>query len=123
MAERFAPVLEPYGIDSRQFGILCVIGRNPGISQKSIGTNMRVDRTTMVALVDALESLGYCERSRSREDRRSYAIYLTARGKELTDELWGAMREVEDLTLDELPREVQDALLAVAATIQRKRRT
>ena len=40
-----------------------------------------VDRTTMVALVDALEGKGLVERRRSEEDRRRNVVELTERGR------------------------------------------
>ncbi|BDR52585.1 MarR family transcriptional regulator [Bombiscardovia nodaiensis] len=118
MGERFAPSLEPYGLDSREFGVLCFIGRNPGISQADIGQMMRVDRTTMVTIIDHLERHKYCKRVRSLADRRSYAINLTQSGRRLVKDLWTVMRQCEDEALEALPQEVQSVLLGIAAHLQ-----
>jgi DNA-binding MarR family transcriptional regulator len=42
---------------------------------------MRVDRTTMVAIVDELESSGYVVRRRNPADRRAYALEATDGGR------------------------------------------
>ena len=42
---------------------------------------MRVDRTTMVAIVDELEAAGFVDRQRNPEDRRAYALEATDAGR------------------------------------------
>jgi DNA-binding MarR family transcriptional regulator len=42
---------------------------------------MRIDRTTMVSLIDGLERAGYVKRERNPDDRRAYVITLTAAGR------------------------------------------
>lgn len=42
---------------------------------------MRIDHTTMVALVDSLETAGSVERRRNPQDRRAYALQITRRGR------------------------------------------
>ncbi|MFD0561213.1 MarR family transcriptional regulator [Kitasatospora saccharophila] len=44
-----------------------------------------MDRTTMVALVDALEAKSLAERVRSPADRRKNTVRLTDRGRQLLD--------------------------------------
>jgi DNA-binding MarR family transcriptional regulator len=51
------------------------------LSQQAIGERLRIDRTTMVALIDDLERAGYVKRERNPDDRRAYVITLAAAGK------------------------------------------
>jgi DNA-binding MarR family transcriptional regulator len=44
------------------------------LSQQAIGERLRIDRTTMVALIDDLERGGYVKRERNPHDRRAYVI-------------------------------------------------
>ena len=53
------------------------------VSQQAIGEALRIDRTTMVSLIDALERPGLVRRERNRADRRAYSIRLTAKGRRL----------------------------------------
>lgn len=75
--------LAPLHIDTRHYTVLAVIGAGGGSSQRTIADTLRLDRATVVALVDALESLGLAKRVRSREDRRANAVEITARGRRL----------------------------------------
>jgi DNA-binding MarR family transcriptional regulator len=79
---QFARVLaESSGLHPREFGVLVMIARSPGISQHAIGEGAGVDPSTMVAILDALEERGLAERRPHPGDRRKRAIYLTDEGK------------------------------------------
>ncbi|MBY8877227.1 MarR family winged helix-turn-helix transcriptional regulator [Actinacidiphila acidipaludis] len=72
--------LAPLGIDSKDFGVLRVlVGRAP-MSQQEAAAKLGVDRTTMVALIDAFEARGAVTRRPDPNDRRRNAIELTERG-------------------------------------------
>jgi DNA-binding MarR family transcriptional regulator len=80
--------LEPLGLTVKHFGVLTFIrheaesGREGGsLSQQAIGERLRIDRTTMVSLIDDLERAGYVKRERNTDDRRAYVITLTAAGR------------------------------------------
>jgi len=60
-------------------GILLLIEANPGVAQGRLAHAVRLDRSTMVGVVDALEARGWIERRR-RTDRRSNGLWLTAPG-------------------------------------------
>lgn len=82
LLDDFERELRPYDLTAREFGVLRYIDLNGGQSQQSIGANLRIDRTTMVAVVDVLERQGLVDRVRDAGDRRRYAITLTDRGRE-----------------------------------------
>jgi MarR family transcriptional regulator, lower aerobic nicotinate degradation pathway regulator len=80
---RFAEALhERTGLHPREFGVLNMLARNPGITQHAIGEGAGVDPSTMVATLDSLEERGLAERRPHPEDRRKRAVYLTEKGKE-----------------------------------------
>jgi DNA-binding MarR family transcriptional regulator len=56
-------------------------GERGSLSQQAIGERLRIDRTTMVSLIDDLERAGYVTRERNPGDRRAYVITLTPAGK------------------------------------------
>lgn len=72
------------------FGMMQVIGANPGLRQSRLAEAMGVDRSTIVAVIDDLEERGLVERLRSPEDRRSHALHLTRDGR-------AALRRMEAL--------------------------
>jgi DNA-binding MarR family transcriptional regulator len=87
------PALAPLGLDGREFAILAVLASEGPRSQQRLGQRMRVDRTTMVALVDELERKDLVERRRDAGDRRAYAIQVTGKGGRTLER---ARRVVED---------------------------
>jgi DNA-binding MarR family transcriptional regulator len=107
------PALAPLGLDGRQYAVLAVLVSEGPRSQQRLSERMRVDRTTMVSLVDDLERKGFVERRRHAADRRAYAIHVTGKGKRALergrkaveaaeDELLGPLSPGERRTLKEL---------------------
>ncbi|HEY0188014.1 MAG TPA: hypothetical protein VGC67_11040 [Cellulomonas sp.] len=50
--------LAPFGIDPRALGVLRVVASRGPTSQHDVAEQLGVDRTTMVAIPDTLESSG-----------------------------------------------------------------
>jgi len=76
----FAASMGGNGLAPGQLGVLALIQANPAMSQSTLGRAMGVDRSTVVAVIDRLESRGLVERAPSSTDRRSYALRLSAEG-------------------------------------------
>jgi DNA-binding MarR family transcriptional regulator len=72
--------LAPMGLNVRLCGVLNLLAEGP-ISQHALGDQLGIDRTTMVELIDELESQGAVIRRRNASDRRSYALSLTPKGR------------------------------------------
>ncbi len=81
LVQAAAPAMAPFGIDGRELAVLTVLAAGVPLSQQEAADRLRVDRTTMVTLVDALESKGLVERRRSAADRRKNIIDLTEAGQ------------------------------------------
>ncbi|MFK4267632.1 MarR family winged helix-turn-helix transcriptional regulator [Streptomyces milbemycinicus] len=80
LAEQAGPALARFGLDARELAVLAVLAAGRPLSQLEAARRLGVDRTTMVALIDALENKGLVERRRSEEDRRRNVVELTERG-------------------------------------------
>ena len=83
----FAEIVGEHGLHPMHFGMLMILEAEEPISQHDLGLRAGVDPSTMVARMDALEERGLVERVRSSEDRRSYAIRLSAEGRKTLKEL------------------------------------
>jgi DNA-binding MarR family transcriptional regulator len=86
-ARLFAERLAPLGLEPRHAGMLLRLAASEGKSQQAIGELIGLNPTRMVFLVDELEQRGLVERRRNDADRRSYALYLTGRGRDKLGEL------------------------------------
>jgi DNA-binding MarR family transcriptional regulator len=73
---------EAHGLEVRpgRFAALVLIGRNPGISQTALSRAISRDKSTLTPLLGDLVRRGLVERSRTRTDRRTYRLKLSASG-------------------------------------------
>lgn len=105
--------LKPFGITSKQLGILLVIKEKGEQPQQEIGKCMHVDRTTMVQLIDGLEKLGMVERKENSEDRRAYSMALTAKGRDILPKAMQAALTAEKEFLQGLASKDQKELVRI----------
>ena len=103
LGSKIDPALAPLGLDGREFAVLSVLVDEGSRSQQRLSQRMRVDRTTMVALVDELERTGLVERRRQAEDRRAYEIHVLARGRRIHTRALRAVEAAEEELLAPLP--------------------
>lgn len=113
LTEESTRALAPHGIDGRELAVLAVLGAHDGLSQLEAARELGIDRTTMVALVDALEGKELVERRRSPQDRRKNLVQLTPAGRERLRDAELARQEMEHQFLAPLSR--PDATLLVRA--------
>lgn len=87
--------LAELGVTSRDLGALRVIAGGEAASQQDVARVLGVDRTSMVALLDALEGQGIIARRPSEHDRRRNVVELTDAGHQLFNRAESAALVVE----------------------------
>lgn len=95
LAELAEPLYEPLGVTGRQLALLTLFGDGPAQSQQDGAARLGIDRTTMVALVDELESKGLVRREVAPGDRRKRLVRLTSEGEWVRHTGEVATREAE----------------------------
>ena len=109
--------LAPYGIDGRELAVLTLLDREASLSQQQAAGRLAIDRTTMVAMVDGLESKGLVERRTHPGDRRKNLVDLTAAGRRTLRKARRAYDEAERRFLAPLgeagARRLKDSLHAL----------
>ncbi len=76
-------LFELFGPDSLSPGrmtALSLIGNHPGIKQSELAEHLRVNRASVVKVIDSLQALGFVERGSMPGDRRSHALVATPAG-------------------------------------------
>ena len=91
----FARTMADAQITPGQFGVLSLVAANPGLTQSALARAVRIERSTMVAVIDALQGRGLVERKPSPVDRRSNALMLTAQGRAILDKVIPLVRAHE----------------------------
>jgi DNA-binding MarR family transcriptional regulator len=87
--------LAPFGIDGKDLGALRVLAHREPASQLQVAQTLGIDRTTMVALLDALEDKDIVRRRPDPADRRRNVVELTEQGLTTYDAATVAYRKAE----------------------------
>lgn len=90
----WARVADP-DITSTQYSILTVLGRLGEASQRELGDEVDLDRSTITDLVRRMEKAGLIERRRATADARRNVVTLTARGAAERERLAPLVVEVQ----------------------------
>lgn len=107
-AAKFAERLRAINLSPPHAGILRVVHASGGISQQALAEHLSILPSRLVVLIDELEAGGMVERRADPADRRSYALYLTDKGRDTMK------------AIGRVARDHQDALLASLSTEQRE---
>jgi DNA-binding MarR family transcriptional regulator len=106
-------------VTSPQFGVLDVLDRMPGASQRVLCDELDLDRSTIALIVARLEHRGLLERRRDAGDKRRNRLLLTAFGDAELARLRPRVAELEaELTAglsDDDRRELHRLLVLVIA--------
>jgi DNA-binding MarR family transcriptional regulator len=110
---RTAEALESIGLTPALFGVLNVLGAREGVIQQRLSSDMGIDPSTMVSLIDELESKGWATRGRHPRDRRAWEVTITPQGREALQRGRELALQVEDEVLGGLSGEERRRLLAL----------
>jgi DNA-binding MarR family transcriptional regulator len=117
--QHFTETMGAVDITPGQFGVLTVIDKNPGLSQTQLGNVLGIDRSTVVAVIDKLETRGLVARMTAPGDRRSHALRLNEAGTRLLRRLEELVRVHEHHIARHLSAEDQTRLIELLDRIAR----
>lgn len=86
-AKQFAERLSAFKLAPPHAGILRRLSKAPGLSQRELATGLGMHASRLVAIVDEMESLGLVVREGNTDDRRTYSLQITPRGRERLTEV------------------------------------
>lgn len=110
---RIAEKLESIGLTPASFGVLNFLGGRDGAIQQEIGAAMGIDPSTMVALLDGLESDGLVTRRPHPGDRRARDVAITPKGRRALERGRKLNDDVEDEVLRGLNKTERKQLLGL----------
>lgn len=112
----------PVGKACRHLGALGLLESSGPCSQAELSEYLAVNRSVMVKLIDDLEAARAVGRDRCPNDRRSYALALSSRGRRRAHDLAGALREREELACGRLESPERRRLCRLLARLAESRR-
>lgn len=119
VSERFADRVRALNLTPSEAAVLRLIGRTPGLSQRSIAQRVGAVPSRIVKLVDDLERRGLATRTRSGSDRRNYELHLTDAGQATLTALRGVAEAHEAEIRDGLTEEQASHLAAALQLLAR----
>lgn len=115
---QFQHVFQQYGVEGPAVGILTLLLEMGSMTQQQLGRLLRIDRTTMVKLLDAMEKQGFAHRKVHPEDRRVYLVEITDKGRDCAQRVQKEGEAMERALLAQFTEEerktIRRALLALA---------
>jgi MarR family transcriptional regulator, transcriptional regulator for hemolysin len=110
---RIAQALESIGLTPPRFALLNVLGARKGAIQQEIGAAMGIDPSTMVSLIDELETSGLAKRRPHPTDRRAREVAITPNGRRTLKRARRLAMQVEDEVLGGLTADERRQLLTL----------
>ena len=98
-------------------GILRLIGAAPGLSQQELGRRLAILPSQLVAFLDELQERGLIERRQDPTDRRTYALHLTALGRNTVEQIGRIAREHDNATCGALNSDEKQQLNGLLSKI------
>jgi DNA-binding MarR family transcriptional regulator len=79
--------LKPYNIRYGQFTFLISLYKTNGANQERLAQTIKVNKATATRAIKNLLEDGFVSRQRDAEDKRSYNIFLTEKGREIEPDM------------------------------------
>ena len=79
----YRPILKNIGLTYPQYITMMTLWEKDDVTVNQVGEILQLDNGTLTPLLKRLESKGYLERKRSKEDERVVKINLTEKGLKL----------------------------------------
>ncbi len=95
--------LKELGLSIPQFDLLSTLTEREGLSQQELAERLYVTKGNVSGLLDRMVEAGLVERRPIPGDRRSNALYLTDKGRDLAERGIAAQRAYVTRTLGALP--------------------
>ena len=85
VVRRYKPYLDAIDLTYTQYIAMMVLWEKKQINVKELGHCLYLDSGTLTPVLKKLESKGYVERIRSKEDERNVEIHITKEGENLKE--------------------------------------
>jgi MarR family transcriptional regulator, organic hydroperoxide resistance regulator len=100
-----ATELKALGLSIPQFDLLSTLTEREGLSQQELAERLYVTKGNVSGLLDRMVEAGLVERRAIPGDRRSNALHLTPKGRDLAEKGIALQKSYVERTLGSLPAE------------------
>lgn len=106
------------GVTRPQWRVLTWLQRHEGLNQSALAERLEVDAMTLCRMVDRLQAAELVERRADADDRRAWKLFLTAKGRTLTQQLEPIGEDLLEKALTGLAGDERAQLLHLLERIQ-----
>ena len=114
----FRNALEQDDLSARVFSALSLVVQFPNITQSALARVLGIERSGLVAIIDALEARGYVVRSPVPGDRRVQALIPSDKGQVAYERAAIKVRAHEEKLLEHLSSDEKSVLLTLLKKIR-----
>ncbi|GLI83028.1 MarR family winged helix-turn-helix transcriptional regulator [Rossellomorea marisflavi] len=115
--------LKEFDLTPEQWTVLKRLAANDGISQKTLAELADKDQPTVTRILDILERKNLISKKKNVDDRRSFLIHITEKGKNVQQELTPFIEDVfENQILKGIPEEKLEVYKEVLQLINQNMR-
>ena len=105
------------GLSPRQFEVLRAVAHADGLSQTAIMAATGIDRSSTASFVARLVRSGLLQRRRVKTDNRTYAVRITAKGRQILEANRQMARAADEALLSALPSPIRADFLRLLERI------
>jgi DNA-binding MarR family transcriptional regulator len=116
-ARQFAERLSPLKLSPPHAGILRRLAHSGGVSQRELAAQLGMHASRLVGVVDEMESLGLVVREGNTDDRRTYSLQITPKGRETLKVIGKISQQHNEALTAALSTEEQEVLAALLQRI------
>lgn len=113
----YQKVLNPFDITVDQWEILVIVWEHEGITQKELAERLYKDQTNIARMLFKLEKKGFIHRVTHETDRRSLRVYLTAKGRNIKEDILAPSIEAYRKTIEGLSEEEVETFRRILAVM------
>jgi len=106
------------GVTRPQWRVLTWLQRHEGLNQSALAERLELDAMTLCRMVDRLQAAELVERRADADDRRAWKLFLTAKGRTLTQQLEPIGEDLLEKALTGLAGDERAQLLHLLERIQ-----
>lgn len=110
--------LKPYDITPGQWNLINQLDRAGELSQKELADRTRKEQATITRYLDTLERKGLVVRNKHKSDRRTHAISVTDKARELIATVDPVTFEAADKLIEGIEQKDLDTFVAVLAQLK-----
>ncbi len=116
--EKEAWLAEKHGLFQAEFKCLRLFGSNESLNNTQISKRMKLSPSRLTRIIDTLVQKGYMKREIEQFDRRNMRVFLSRRGKILTNKLNKAFVEIHSEILQDIDVSQHEILITAMGHLQ-----